>query len=72
MLSVLWPAHRPRCAARQRASTISNHDAQPMWLAASSRLLSDYFAIRQWLCVHTAIASLRFSLALRPSALSNL
>ena len=61
MLSVLRPAHRPRCAARQRASSIAI-TMLSLWLAAF-RLLSSYLAIRNG-CVSTATVSIAFKLGL--------
>ena len=55
-------------ARRVNAPQYGNRTASSLWLTAS-RLLSDYFTTRNY-CASTAIASLYFSLALRPSALS--
>ena len=61
MLSVLRPAHRPRCAARRRASSIAI-TMLSLWLAAF-RLLSSYLAIRNG-CVSTATVPIAFKLGL--------
>ena len=61
MISILRPAHRPRCAARQHASSIAI-TMLSLWLAAF-KLLSSYLAIRNG-CVSTATVPIAFKLGL--------
>jgi len=61
MISILRPAHRPRCSARQHASSIAI-TMLSLWLAAF-KLLSSYLAIRNG-CVSTATVPIAFKLGL--------
>ena len=70
--SNLWIAHRPRCAARQYAPTVLAIEMLTASLIGRVSIVFRLLCDLQRLCIHTAIASLRFSLALRPSAHSNL